>query len=292
LQQKRTRLDGPAIDDITSHSVTSPTAPPTSTHSPRSLNHGSNGLGEDSDAEDGSVHAAMGEIGYLSLSAMAEPRDTSSSHDQPLSLQKILRAAANLCGSEPHAGKIKSLVTSRSERSSMLTKVTTLYKEEIRQYVQCFLDEVQTRTPAFPEDHVLLLCEALFSPGDDTHLIGSSTALSVLLAYNIIAIGVLHSPDNLTLRPLASRLHHITLKHIPATMENENVLAAFQFMLLLIIYSIHSDSGGSAWHFIGTMMRRLIAVGFHRQQQYRQDADHRELDARRWSFWSCYILDR
>ena len=69
-------------------------------------------------------------------------------------------------------------------------------------------------------------------------------------------------------------------------------MLALQFQLSLVIYSLYSSSGGSAWHFLGTAIRRLVSLGFFREPEVHDHMSAEEIDMRRWLFWSAYILDR
>jgi hypothetical protein len=237
------------------------------------------------------VHAAMGEIGYLSLSAMAEPRDAASTYDQPLSLQKVLQAANNLCGSEPYLGKLKPALSLR-RTPALRSDLSTINEDETKHFESCFLEEAPLRTPAFSADLILSTHAALFPQGVTVHVIGSSKDLATLLAYSIVSIGILHSPDSTSLKPLASKLHEVSVELMPSTIEKEDNVLTLRLLLALTIYSIYTGDGGSAWHFIGTTIRRLIALGYHRKRQLNARTDHEEVDVQCWLFWTAYFLDR
>lgn len=174
---------------------------------------------------------------------MAEPGDSSASQAQPLSLRTILRAAGNLCGSEPCTGSLSS-ESSLQVKRFVLTDFTTVNRTTTVHFVQQFLDELCTKTPALSQDFMMPLYDSLFSKPDSDHMIGSSTALGRLLSYNIIAIGILHSPNSIVLGPLASNLHDTALDKMPMSLENEDTVLALQFQLSLVIYSLYSSPGG------------------------------------------------
>ncbi|KAL2060212.1 hypothetical protein VTL71DRAFT_9607 [Oculimacula yallundae] len=293
LQTKRVRIEeitSPnSVPSSSGHGRSISTVPPSLPSPATSRLGGSSNHREDADEHD--VHAAMGEIGYLSLSAMAEPGDSSATHVQPLSLQTILRAAGNLRGSEPYIGCLTS-ESSLQVKRPMLTDFTTVTRTTTVHFVQHFLDEFCVKTPTLSQDYIMPLYDSLFSePGSD-HMIGGSIDLGQLLSYNIIAIGILHSPDSTALGSLASKLHATALDKMPLNLEKEDTVLALQFQLSLVIYSLYSSSGGSAWHFLGTAMRRLVSLGFHREPEVHDHMTAEEIDVRRWLFWSAYILDR
>jgi hypothetical protein len=61
-------------------------------------------------------------------------------------------------------------------------------------------------------------------------------------------------------------------------------------MLLLAIFSLLSPSGGSAWHLIGLIVQKCVALGLEKEQDYPTQDSH-ALD-RTNVFWTAYILDR
>jgi hypothetical protein len=56
---------------------------------------------EGHDGLDSSVQTAMGEIGFLSRSAMAEPRDDTSGFPRQLAMSQMLQAILSLSGASP-----------------------------------------------------------------------------------------------------------------------------------------------------------------------------------------------
>lgn len=248
------------------------------------------------EVDDRSVHAAMGEIGYLSLSAMAEPRDSSSrsSLSQPISLQTMLKAATSIQGSEPYRSALpNSVANSRKGTIDLVgTSVFSITREMTLEFVHNYINQLSFRFPALNQDQILAHYDLVLPEDGDSHVVGSVADLKVFITYNIIAVGILLSPEANTLRPLATKLHSSTLDLFPRLLGNEDPIVALQFQLLLIVYSLYSASGGSTWHLTGLAARKCIALGYHREPELREQLSEEKTNSRRWLFWTIYIIDR
>lgn len=299
LQHKRARIDhsrdislgSPSsqgnVSALTGVVLLSPSADSTGTAANPAIGYGD-------EVDDGSVHAAMGEIGYLSLSAMAEPRDLSSSLSQPISLQTMLKAATSIQGSEPYRSALPNSVTNARKGTMDLvgTSVLSITRETTLEFVHNYISQLSFRFPALNPNQILEYYDFVLPEEGDSHVVGSVSDLRVFITYNIIAIGIHLSQEANNLKALATKLHSSTLDLLPKLLGNEDPVVALQFQLLLIVYSMYSASGGSTWHLTGLVARKCIALGYHREPEPREQLSEEKTDSRRWLFWTIYIIDR
>lgn len=234
------------------------------------------------------VQAAMGEIGYLSLVAMAETRDGNGGLSQQLSLGSMLRSALSLSGADP----AQSAIDLHAQSIAVMVDSSMILRRELAlPFITRFTETVGVMFLHINPKELL----------DDVDLISShdparnKRELSTVKRFNLylsVATGALVSPESGGFQGLASNYHSAAMKLYPEILQNGTRVDILHCMLSLIIYSMHSPLGGSSWHLIGLAMNKAIAFGFHKDN----DADGRispeVLGTRRNIFWSLYMLDR
>jgi hypothetical protein len=135
--------------------------------------------------------------------------------------------------------------------------------------------------------------EKFFDTSDDTT--SDPKCLLPVKRFNLylsMATGALLSPGSGGLQGLASNYHAAAMKLFPGIIESGTRLDILYCMLSLIIYSLHSALGGSAWHLMGLAMKKAIAFRFHKDVDSDAQMAPGMLKARRNVFWSLYTLDR
>ena len=224
----------------------------------------------------------MGAIDFLSQSAMAEPRADSEILAQKLTLGETISAALAVDGHDPSAAYPSKPSPAIDVQSIPLDKETTW------EYMKDFLDLCAV-TPcldreAFSHQYANVVTNCRQNNGD----------IPPLHRFNVnmgIAIGVFMSNSS-RLEPWAAALHSSSTDLLPTILRYGRPLESLYCLYLLIIYSLFSPSGGSAWHIVGLAIRLCITMGLHKQASAHAGLTAHEVNERRWLFWSIYILDR
>lgn len=233
----------------------------------------------------------------LSLSAMAEPQSRAGEFLRDLSMPRIISAVTETYGGDPETTSridilwdgIAKYIRHAGDGSSR-----HLYfpQQEALKCLQTYVKVVDFRFPRIPVAKVEHGIKAI-TGGEDSY---SSTLASdpahIFYAYMIMAIVPLVSD----IYPVAqgsfvsTHIMSQSLKVLEKVFSKEDGIDIIHCLHLLVIFSMHSSTAGSSWHLIGIAMKKCIALGYHRETPPGLDPD--EADGRRWSFWSCYFLDR
>jgi hypothetical protein len=236
----------------------------------------------------------MGEIGFLSRSAMAEPRIEymESSRNLNLNLYKMTMAALALDSSDHSIAdghRLRNQI-SATPNPDLLSKFD---RDGTIGYMNQFVDTICLQYPFLSAEESMNqyeeVLEALSESSPDHHVIDDQKLhLEYFNTCLGIAIGALLSPDASQLAGFVSTLQTAAKRTLPAILQNQDSLVAIKCMLMLAIYSLYSPSGGSAWHLIGMVMQKCVALGMERAQ----DAPGPLAGDRIKVFWSAYMLDR
>ncbi|KAL4935905.1 hypothetical protein BDV06DRAFT_217067 [Aspergillus oleicola] len=254
---------------------------------PTADHEGSSGL-------DSSVQAAMGEIGFLSRSAMAEPRDGTGGFPRQLAMHEMLHAMLSLSGDSPAQARSSDSHASQWNFLAGADPLQALKRETVAPFLSCFRDRVGMVYVQFNTKDLEDQCEAFFTDSnnrssDALDLAQSHRNFSVYLA---IAIGILVSPLSARAELLSQSLHSAAIKLLPRVVQSGSCSSLIHCLLLLVVYSMHSPNGGSTWHLLGLAMKRCVAFGFHKEQEGNSPLPEDERAKRRHLFWSLYYLDR
>lgn len=236
------------------------------------------------------VEAAMGEIGFLSRSAMAEPRGERGEVPQELAMVRMVRAALAITGANPTQSRIDAL---QQAVGSMTEQSFSLKKSLASPFMSCFLDTAAVRFLHIDSANSWEEFEAFFAEpsllSDQASLSNPTRTFHVYLA---IATGMLMSPQSANLQGLAGSIHAAGVKLLGTIMQLETTLNILSCMISLTLYSLYSSLGGSAWHLIGLAMKKAIAFRFHKDADPGSSVSSEALNKRRNIFWSLYTLDR
>lgn len=244
-----------------------------------------------------STRDTMGEIGFLSRSAMAEPRSESMdpSRNLNLNLYKMTLAALAL-DSADHSTADGYRLRSQISDTPGQDPARKMDREGTMGYMNMFVSHVclhyaflSTKSAMAQYDKVM---DALTDGSFDDHGLMVERGLSFEYFNTClgIAIGALLSPDAPQLSSFVTSLHWAAKRMLPVILRSQDGLVAIKCMLMLVIFSLLSPSGGSAWHLIGLIMQKCVALGLDKEQDYQtQDSvAHDRVNV----FWTAYMLDR
>lgn len=243
---------------------------------------------------DSSVQAAMGEIGFLSRSAMAEPRDGASGFPRQLELSEMLQAMLSLSGGSPSQSRSTDEEASQWNFLAFSDPLQALNKGSMASFLDRFLQQIGMFYLHFDRKELEEQYEGFFAesngpPGDAVDSARSHRDFSVYLA---LAIGMLLSPQSGRIDLLAQSLHSAAVKLLPRILQSGNYLSLVHCLLLLLVYSMLSPNGGSSWHLLGLAMKRSIAFGLHKDQEGDSPLPVEIIAKRMYLFWTLYLLDR
>ncbi|KAK1846348.1 hypothetical protein CCHR01_11014 [Colletotrichum chrysophilum] len=242
---------------------------------------GSNGH----DNDDSSVRATMGAIGFLSRSAMAEPRDNSDDLPRKFSLAEVVSGALAIDGRDPSTAIPAPQSPGITNHLASVSQVSTL------QHVRKFL-EWSALLPYLDEDIFLRQCESIMASRAQPQPAQNSQSLHNFNVHMACAIGILLSPSSTHLSLLSAGLHSTAIKELPSVLRTEMALEHIHCMIMLLIYSLFNSSGGSAWHLLGLAVKTCISLGLHREPDAHSNLTISEATRRRWLFWTVYYFDR
>ncbi|KAI0151407.1 fungal-specific transcription factor domain-containing protein [Pestalotiopsis sp. NC0098] len=234
----------------------------------------------------------MGDIGFLSRSAMAEPRwNRYDRLPTNLTTQGVLSASLGLNGSDPSraslsTGQAGKLVNSepnkvRLDRTSTLPNMTR------------FVDEVCPIMPFLDAKQLMEQYEEVLeqhegrSPTDTP----CSSALSYFNVCLGVAIGAMLTSQSPSTSSLIVKLHQEAIKQL-ASIQLKDESNLVSCILILTLFSMYSPSGGSSWHLAGLAMRKCVSQGWHRQPDGNTQLTEDDLVVRKRLFWSAYMIDR
>ncbi|KAL4916129.1 hypothetical protein BDW62DRAFT_218870 [Aspergillus aurantiobrunneus] len=242
---------------------------------------------------DSSVQAAMGEIGFLSRSAMAEPRDGTGGFPRQLELSEMLQAMLSLSGDSPSQYRSAEGETAQWDFLSFPDLLQALSKESMSPFLGRFQHQIGMAYLHFDSRELEEQYDAFFADNDRSaskeDAERSHRDFSVSLA---LAIGMLLSPQSGRVDLLAQGLHSAAVKLLPRILQAANCVSLIHCLLLLVVYSLLSPNGGSSWHLLGLAMKRCVAFGLHKDQEAASPLSALESTKRTYLFWTIYLLDR
>ncbi|KAB8243389.1 hypothetical protein BDV35DRAFT_383253 [Aspergillus flavus] len=240
-----------------------------------------------------SVQVAMGEIGFLSRNAMAEPRDETRGFPQELAMGNMVRAALVISGEDP--SQSRDLCNHRRTFVTMMGPATGITKEFATPYVNRFLDHVGVMFLHIDRRKLQGEFDSYFDAhrGQPSHTKAPNpdTAFLEFRVYMAVAIGMLLTPEPGS-ELLATGLHAAATERLTIIIEQVNCVKTLHCLWSLALYSMLSSLGGSTWHLVGLAMKKCISFRLHREPYPDSDTSQEELNSRRSIFWALYVLDR
>ncbi|KAL2835478.1 hypothetical protein BJY01DRAFT_238805 [Aspergillus pseudoustus] len=246
------------------------------------------------DGLDSSVQTAMGEIGFLSRSAMAEPRDETSAFPRQLSMSQMLQTILALSGSNPSQTQSVDVHASQWSLLGVADPLRALSSETAAPFLRSFLDRVATfylhfDTKELQEQYETFFADERRGSGDASDPARCYREASVCLA---LAIGMLISPQSGRYEVLAQALHSAAVKAFPRILQSGSSVDLIHSLLLMIMYSMLSSSGGSTWHLLGLALKKSISFRMHKDPDPVSPVSPEEAMKRGVLFWNLYIVDR
>lgn len=235
-----------------------------------------------------SVQATMGEIGYLSRNAMAEPREETRGFPQELAISSMIKAALNISGEDPSRSLHVSL--KKQKLASMVDKTPKLTRDFALPYLEAFFEHVIVYYPYIEDGHCRKHFESFFDAIENSQSCECS-AVGEFNVYMTVAIGMLASPDQ-GMDLITMSLHTAAMERFTKVLERHDGVDIINCMLLMIVYSMYSSSGGSAWHLVGLAMKKAVAYRFHKEPHPSAALSTKKIDRRRRLFWNLYTVDR
>ncbi|KAL3464483.1 hypothetical protein BJX64DRAFT_275699 [Aspergillus heterothallicus] len=246
------------------------------------------------DELDSSVQTAMGEIGFLSRSAMAEPRNDTSGFPRQLAMSQMLQAILALSGTSPSQNQSADVYASQWSLLGVADPLRALSSETAAPFLRSFLDRIDTFYLHFNKKELEDQFEAFFADkrrgsGDASDPVRCHREASVCLA---LAIGMLVSPRAARYEVLAQALHSAAVKVFPRILQLGSCVHLIHCLLLLIMYSTLSSCGGSTWHLLGLALKKCVSFQLHKDSDPDSPLPPEESIERAFLFWNLYIIDR
>jgi hypothetical protein len=244
------------------------------------------------------------DLGILSLSAMAEPKNRAGEYLRGISMPGIISAVTETYGGNPETttridplwdGIAKDIRRSDGSGSGNLPRRLDIPRAEASRYVETYYAVVDFRYPRLPREDVMKGVEAITAADESEYVnLLATSPTKIFMAYMVIAITPLVSDRYPVAQASFVSIHILSkaLKILDRVFLQEDGVDIIHSLLLLVIFSFHSSAAGSTWHLVGVAMKKCIALGFHREVGGKgtRKGSEKEPDLRRWAFWSCYIL--
>ncbi|KAK7714892.1 hypothetical protein SLS57_006963 [Botryosphaeria dothidea] len=223
---------------------------------------------------------------------MAEPSDGEGARELNCHLapEKFVQAAVSLYPAGLSLPELSGLMSANRDAQSLnLTRQSTVG------FMDRFLDEAYTLL-LIHLDHEDL--KQQYEAVMDDHASGMTTRSNTehpLREFNVymsLAIGAALSPNSARLESFATFLHAACMDIFPSLIKNGDALVYIQCILYLVIHSTLSPHGGSTWYLLGLAVSKCISSGFHKDLDVNAGLPAANLESRRRTFWSLYLIDR
>lgn len=256
--------------------------------------------GNNDDDDDGDSPPADMSMRLMSLSAMAEPQSRRGELLRELSLPMIISSITETYGGDPETSRRVDMVwdsVAKHVRRARNGTERPLYvpSRDANSALRTYLDIVDARFPRVALTKIQHGIEVI-SAEDDGLFKDTLTRepAQIFMAYMVIGIVPLVANTYPIAQGSFISTHVLaeSLKVLEEVFRKEDGVDIIHCLHLLVVFSIHSCTAGSSWHLIGMAMRKCIALGYHREITVPANTDVATAEARRWAFWSCYLLDR
>lgn len=246
------------------------------------------------DITERSVQAAMGEIGFLSRNAMAEPRCEVRGFPQAFTMDNMIKASLAVSGENPSESSIPSSHTQKLV--AMMGDVGKLTKELAAPYLDRFINSIGSMFLHIDPLEMKRQFDTFFGEQRDFGY-NSNTASRAITpfqdfnVYMAVSIGMLLSSEP-CIEMFAKCLHSAAMEKFSAIQKDRDSLKTLHCIFLLIVCSMYSPFGGSTWHLLGLARNQSVSLRLHREPQPGCGMSSEEMNSRRNFFWSLYTLDR
>lgn len=240
-----------------------------------------------------SAHEGMqNNVGYLSLSAMAERTDGEPFSTDGLSYLTLLYAATGISGSNPTLSDKNNefLTGSLAEFRHIDSSTIDLGGSEMRAAFLRYVDMVKMNFPFKSSAELLSAYESITWSSQDSHLDGVPPE-TLALVHVGIATGLLLSSHYTYKEMLSAELVVRAVRLMPQVLGCGSHMPAIHCLTALTIFSIYTAFGGSTWHLLGLLMTRCVSAGIHTFRSTNVTPDSAEQTQIRRELWTLYILD-
>lgn len=233
-------------------------------------------------ADAGHVRATMGEIGFLSRSAMSEARGGTSEFPAQLKLQNLVTAAVSL---DRYSEDLPSSLMHPRPSSGG----TVLPRDVAAPYLRTFIEQV---VPLLPHLDDLALQHDQDVQDAESSQLGYDAACSRFNIYMAVSIGALLTSNSGRVASFATNLHIEAMSLFQTFIVVRESQGTVHCLLLLVVYSTLTSSGGSTWFLLGLAAKVSVALGLHKEPDTELALSNDAIKFRRNLFWSLYLLDR
>lgn len=241
-------------------------------------------------------------MNFLSLSAMAEPRNRAGEFLKHLSTPRLIAGVTETFGGNPEStARVSSLwegISQYIRHPAGASQRLHIPRDEALKALDSYLEIVDFRFPRLPVAKVQAGINAISATGGGDEAYSSALSRNpshIFMAYLVVAIVPLVSDSYPISQGSWVSVHLLSkcLKLLDRVFHLEDGVDIIQCLHLLIVLSIHCSTAGSAWHLVGFAMNKCIALGYHREDSRAvASLSAFDLQQRRWAFWGCYLLDR
>lgn len=225
------------------------------------------------------MQATMGEIGFLSRSAMSESRHDFINFPQQFKLENLVRAATRV-GTDA----FRFAVHAEGATVTLRREITDKYLREFLARSRYVLFQVQEDVLMTAYERSLQIDAANNGTGDHP-----GNRFKVLVA---IAVGALFSSQTHRSIAYAEQLLEAGMKDLDEVLRSGDNTAIVDCLLYLILYSMHSMAVETTWHLLGFAMRLAISAGLHKVSDDSNEDVESTVSHLQALFGSLYCLDR
>ena len=239
-----------------------------------------------------SLRTTMGEIGFLSRSAMAESRNSSDALPTHLKLPNVVLGFLAMDGPDPSCVTISEArqlgLTAAGGHGLVLKRCATVA------YLNLFLDRIAIQFPHLDRGTLVKQYDAITDKSIDVTRAYEDNALILwyFTASLAVAMGALISSHRSSLSVFVSNVRSSAVSCLNVILTSGDGVAMVHAMFMLTLLATFSHGGGSAWHLMGLTMERCVSLGFHKDPDPLERLSKVAIRERGNLFWSAYILDR
>ncbi|CEL11575.1 hypothetical protein ASPCAL14676 [Aspergillus calidoustus] len=210
-----------------------------------------------------------------------------------LAMSQMLQAILSLSGASPSQNHSVEAHASQWSLLGVTDPLKALSSDTAAPFLRAFLGRVGFFYLHFDRKELEEQYKALFADerrgsGDASDPVRCHREASVCLA---LAIGMLVSPQSGRYEVLAQALHAAAVKVFLRILPSGSCVHLPHCLLLLIMYSMLSPTGGSTWHLLGLAMKKCVSFRLHKDSDPDSPASPKESTKRAFLFWNLYIVD-
>lgn len=235
------------------------------------------------------------EMGYLSLSAMAEFTGETPSSTTAVSFPSLVQATTSISGCNPcHSDVQNEAITgSLGDFNRGLMRQGIVFGTDRQRSLARFMSMINCGMP-FMSSEQLSLDYRIVSQQQDSGSLDLSIAEApcrVIRVYMAVASGMLMSGDYRYTESFATVTALSAFQLVPRALPQASDLETAQCLTAMAIFASLSPFGGSTWHLLGLAITRCISAGMHTARMSNYDLEQPEKAANNRIFWALYIFD-